>query len=315
MAFYIRYSNCPFFLHVLDSIYIRSPLYKMITPNISFALVALLANTALALPAIGRRDTATAGAIAEIAGIAPPPGGNPPTQSVSTTQTAVIQTTPTPSTTTGTITRPSSEPQGEGKDSGSQAPAPAQPGLTLYQKLALAPNAVARQALLKDEDMIFKFDNPLQKEGLATGEGGSIVRADHATFPALVGQGGSLAIGFLGPCGFNTPHVHPRAAELNLVIEGHLFANVVNENGARFINHTLGKYEMTVFPQGAVHTEFNPDCTPSVFVAAFPHEDVSIPRSILYVKEANILTLHFSLELDKSLKSTSVLRMRSSRAH
>jgi len=33
---------------------------------------------------------------------------------------------------------------------------------------------------------------------------------------------------------------------------------------------------MTVFPQGAVHTEFNPDCTPSVFVAAFPSEDPGV---------------------------------------
>ncbi|KAH8591771.1 RmlC-like cupin domain-containing protein, partial [Bisporella sp. PMI_857] len=153
---------------------------------------------------------------------------------------------------------------------------PSSTGLTLFQQLTLAPNAVSRLALLKDEDFVFKFDNPLQKTGVASGEGGSIVRADHATFPALVSQGGALAIGFLGPCGFNTPHVHPRAAELNLVIEGHLFANVVAENGARFMNHTLSKYEMTVFPQGAVHTEFNPDCTPSVFVAAFPHEDPGV---------------------------------------
>jgi hypothetical protein len=33
---------------------------------------------------------------------------------------------------------------------------------------------------------------------------------------------------------------------------------------------------MTVFPQGAIHTEFNPDCVPAAFVAAFPDEDVSI---------------------------------------
>ena len=85
-----------------------------------------------------------------------------------------------------------------------------------------------------------------------------------------------MAIGFLGPCGFNTPHVHPRAAELNLVVEGRLFASVTAENGARHLNHTLNKYEMTVFPQGAVHTEFNPDCTPAVFVASFPSEDPGV---------------------------------------
>lgn len=147
---------------------------------------------------------------------------------------------------------------------------------TLFRELTLAPNAVSRLKLLSDDDFIFDFGNPCRKEGVAKGLGGKIVRADHATFPALTSQKGALAIGFLGPCGFNTPHVHPRAAELNLVIEGSLFANVVAENGARTMSHTLKKYEMTVFPQGAVHTEFNPECTPSTFVASFPDEDPGV---------------------------------------
>ena len=142
--------------------------------------------------------------------------------------------------------------------------------------MVLAPSSVDRLALLTDDDLVFKFTDPARTDGVTKGEGGNTTRADHATFPALVGQGGSITIGFLGPCGFNTPHVHPRAAELNLVVEGNLFASVTAENGARHINHTLGKYEMTVFPQGAVHTEFNPDCTPSVFVAAFPSEDPGV---------------------------------------
>lgn len=149
-------------------------------------------------------------------------------------------------------------------------------GLTLFQQLVLAPNAVERLALLADDDFIFDFADNTRTAGVTKGEGGKIVRADHATFPALVGQGGAVAIGFLGPCGFNTPHVHPRAAELNLVVEGRLFASVTAENGARHLNHTLNKYEMTVFPQGAVHTEFNPDCTDAVFVASFPSEDPGV---------------------------------------
>ena len=149
-------------------------------------------------------------------------------------------------------------------------------GLTLFQQLVLAPNAVDRQALLQDTDFVFDFNDPNRVAGVTKGEGGKIVRADHATFPALVGQGGAVAIGFLGPCGFNTPHVHPRAAELNLVVQGRLFASVTAENGARHLNHTLNQYEMTVFPQGAVHTEFNPDCTDAVFVASFPSEDPGV---------------------------------------
>jgi hypothetical protein len=35
------------------------------------------------------------------------------------------------------------------------------------------------------------------------------------------------------------------------------------------MNHTLNKYEMTGFLQGAVHTEFNPYCTLAAFEASF----------------------------------------------
>lgn len=149
-------------------------------------------------------------------------------------------------------------------------------GLTLFQQLVLAPDAVERSKLLTDDQYVFTFNDPNLNAGVATGKGGNVTRADHATFPALVGQGGSVAIGFLGPCGFNTPHVHPRAAELNLVIEGNLHSEVVFENGARTIKHDLKKFQMTVFPQGSVHTEFNPDCTPAIFVASFPNEDPGV---------------------------------------
>ncbi|KAJ3485140.1 hypothetical protein NLG97_g6882 [Lecanicillium saksenae] len=33
---------------------------------------------------------------------------------------------------------------------------------------------------------------------------------------------------------------------------------------------------MAVFPQGAIHQEFNPDCTDAVFVAAFPDADAGV---------------------------------------
>jgi hypothetical protein len=153
------------------------------------------------------------------------------------------------------------------------------PNKSVFESLVLARSAVERDNLLSNDDFVWAFDTPCRNTpelGVTTGEGGKTVRADHSTFPALVGSGGSITVGFLNPCGFNSPHVHPRAAELNLVVEGRLFASVTAENGATHRNHTLNKFEMTVFPQGAIHTEFNPDCVPAVFVAAFPNEDVCI---------------------------------------
>jgi Cupin len=153
------------------------------------------------------------------------------------------------------------------------------PDKGLFESLVLARSAVERSTLLTNDDFVFSFDDPCRNSnelGVVTGLGGKTVRADHSTFPALVSSGGSITVGFLDACGFNTPHVHPRAAELNIVVEGRLFASVTAENGAAHRNHTLNKFEMTVFPQGAIHTEFNPDCTPAVFVAAFPDEDPGV---------------------------------------
>ncbi len=106
------------------------------------------------------------------------------------------------------------------------------------------------------------------------------MRADRDTFPALIGSHGSMTLGFLGPCGFNTPHVHPRAAELNIVVQGRLMSSVTAENGARHMNHTMNQFQMSIFPQGALHTEFNPDCTPAIFVAAFPDEDPGVQQAV-----------------------------------
>ena len=52
------------------------------------------------------------------------------------------------------------------------------------------------------------------------------------------------------------------------------------ENGAPHMQHTLSLYQMTVFPQGAMHTEWNPDCVPAVFVASFASEDPGVQQSL-----------------------------------
>ena len=153
------------------------------------------------------------------------------------------------------------------------------PGLTLQQQLELAGTAVDRLALIpNDQDFVFDFNASTQ--GITQGKGGKTVKADRDTFPALIGSHGSMTLGFLGPCGFNTPHVHPRAAELNIVVAGRLVSSVTAENGARHMNHSLTQFQMTIFPQGALHTEFNPDCTPAVFVAAFPDEDPGVQQAV-----------------------------------
>jgi len=144
----------------------------------------------------------------------------------------------------------------------------------LISSLILAPLEVDRIALLADSDFVFDFSVGLDAvRNSTTGLGGTAVLANRATFPALIGTGAGMAVGFLGPCGFNTPHSHPRASELNIVVEGSLETAFTQENGARHISRSLNQFQMTVFPLGSMHTEWNPNCEPMVFVAAFSNED------------------------------------------
>lgn len=67
-----------------------------------------------------------------------------------------------------------------------------------------------------------------------------------------------------GNSGFNTPHTHPRATELAIVVKGRMISEFVAEMFARKIRNEHGTYSMVVFPQGALHLEFNPYCTEMV---------------------------------------------------
>ncbi|CAK7237035.1 hypothetical protein SBRCBS47491_009840 [Sporothrix bragantina] len=142
----------------------------------------------------------------------------------------------------------------------------------------LAATASDRFALLPDDaQFIFDFNQPQA----ATGQGGELIVANRKTFPALVGTGSGVAVGFVKPCGINTFHVHPRSAELLIVVEGRLVTEMVPENGVldasggrRMIQTEIGPFQMTPFYQGSLHTQFNPDCTNTTFLSFFASEDV-----------------------------------------
>ncbi|KAK6333567.1 hypothetical protein TWF718_011375 [Orbilia javanica] len=145
--------------------------------------------------------------------------------------------------------------------------------LELIAQLVTAPLQADRIALLRDEDFVFDFRNPEGRLNVATGNAGRVVVANRKTFPALIGTGSGMAVGFLGPCGFNTPHTHPRGTELNIPVVGSLNTSVILENGVRVINSYITTFQMHVFPQGAIHQEFNPDCGETIFIAGFNSED------------------------------------------
>lgn len=89
----------------------------------------------------------------------------------------------------------------------------------LIQKLELAATAADHVNLLSATDFQFDFKNP-PAGTVATGAGGKTVAADRKSFPALIGNDISMTVGFIGPCGINTPHTHNRASEINIVVQG-----------------------------------------------------------------------------------------------
>jgi hypothetical protein len=178
----------------------------------------------------------------------------------------------------------------------STSAAPAAPSSTPvdFGGLLTAPTAIKRfqqlltqgegddRELINAKDLrkmtVFTFDNKTvpPKNSL----GGVAVAANIETFPILTGLGISTTVGFLKPCGINSPHVHPRATEFLTLVEGdNLEFGYVLENALvgpmknPEIAGALKKFDGTVFPQGSIHYQFNNNCQDATFVATLNSED------------------------------------------
>ncbi|EJD38329.1 RmlC-like cupin [Auricularia subglabra TFB-10046 SS5] len=125
--------------------------------------------------------------------------------------------------------------------------------------------------LADDSDFVFSFTDPKNKA--TKGAGGSLIAANAANFPALIGNGMALTIGAMEPCSMNSPHTHPRATEMLLMTSGQITAGFLAENGARFVVNNVTTLAATVFPAGSIHFQANYDCSPATFIAALNNED------------------------------------------
>ncbi|GJJ75470.1 hypothetical protein EMPS_07828 [Entomortierella parvispora] len=161
----------------------------------------------------------------------------------------------------------------------------------LKSALAGAASYSDRQAILftnppDASNVTFTFIN----NTVTDGTGGTIALSTVNNFPALIGTGVAMAVGFVNPCGLNVPHSHPRANEFLTVIQGELAAGLVLEINEGSGGHIVGKpaqvngpiplvtvslsnYKGMLFPQGETHFQYNPTCEPALFVAAFDSSD------------------------------------------
>jgi len=125
-------------------------------------------------------------------------------------------------------------------------------------------------AIKNDTAFVFNFLNGAR----GTAKGGFAVGANSANFPALLTGNGAMTVGVMGPCGANSPHLHPRATELQIVVQGGpVYTEFIMENGARTVKNTVPVGSATIFPKGSIHFQQNLACEPTVFVASFDHVD------------------------------------------
>ncbi|KZP19363.1 RmlC-like cupin [Athelia psychrophila] len=118
----------------------------------------------------------------------------------------------------------------------------------------------------------YVFDFTAGSRGTALG--GFAIAANSANFPALLTGNGAMTVGVLGPCGANSPHTHPRATEIQIVVSGGpIYTEFIMENGANVINNTVPLGSATVFPKGSIHFQQNMACEPTIFVASFDEVD------------------------------------------
>ncbi|KAF8852487.1 hypothetical protein BDZ45DRAFT_749583 [Acephala macrosclerotiorum] len=112
-------------------------------------------------------------------------------------------------------------------------------------------------------DAYFKYNfnlavNP--SPGGGTDRGGSGVLANQKNFPALIGLGVAASVGFLNPCGMNTPHTHPRATEFLIIVSGSNVKTGFIQGGREYRAHDyLG--------------------SPVVFIAASSSDDLNLSRT------------------------------------
>lgn len=110
----------------------------------------------------------------------------------------------------------------------------------------------------------------------------TILQSVIESFPILIDSGISMNVATLGPCGIFVPHVHPRANEYFVVVEGEVDFGYMLEVGLLAqgapnpeIGGKLTKYTGTLFPQGSIHYQINnsPDCKSTTILAALSSED------------------------------------------
>ena len=123
---------------------------------------------------------------------------------------------------------------------------------------------------------VFDFFNPDNTSIISAGINGYYVMANRKDFPAIYLSFMSMSVGFIGPCGLHTPHIHPRANEIAFAVYGAFYTGFIAENGAPLIMNYIKPGQATFFGRGWMHWLANLSCEPAMYTSSFSDEDPGI---------------------------------------
>ena len=149
----------------------------------------------------------------------------------------------------------------------------------LIAQVRAADSAAQRNQILAqnggNSSFVFDFAHP-PAAAVISNSAGTLIAATGTSFPALTDIDAAMGLVTIQPCGLILPHIHPRADEFIIVTEGQILTQFIAETGAALVTNELNTLGATLFPKGSIHFEYNNECSPAAFVAAFNSNDPGV---------------------------------------
>lgn len=152
--------------------------------------------------------------------------------------------------------------------------------------------------MLQDEDFVFDLAGSTPT---VDASGGRQFVASRENFPALSlsngrnGGGGTQVLFKFEPCGFRTPHFHPRGTENIFVISGQVRANFLREGSSQqLVANDISAGYAGFFPEAHVHFLQNIGCDEAMTLSTFDNSDegiVDIAANLRFLRDTIQITL------------------------
>ncbi|XBH53941.1 hypothetical protein VPH35_076337 [Triticum aestivum] len=97
-------------------------------------------------------------------------------------------------------------------------------------------------------------------------------------WPARNTMGVSMNRVDFAPGGTNTPHIHPRATEIGMVMKGELLVGILGslDSGNKLYSRVVHASETFLIPRGLMHFQFNIGKTGASIVVSFNNQNPGI---------------------------------------